>query len=143
MLGPSTSHAFHPNSTINVVVISSSNGKREIIAMENGSKIRDIKPKIRSLFQISPSKQFALYMARDAHNTPLDDEFVLKDDYHLMFSEDKSNDSPGSDQNTSNDAPSISSRSGPSNEEDKQLSSDEERWLQQYFKTKFGLTHRF
>lgn len=144
---PSTSAESHGNLAIAVLVVNKKRNSYFKINIKNGDKIKDIKPKIRSLFNIPPERQLILYEATDfifdMSKSPLDDEYVLKHKDHLAFSGSESNDpSDTARSNTSDEVSNISS-DGSSNEEKKRLLSEDERWLQKYFEKKFGLTKRF
>lgn len=142
---PSTSAESHGDLAIAVLVVNKKRNSYYKINIKNGDKIKDIKPKIRSLFNIPPERQLILYEHDffDMSKSPLDDEYVLKHKDNLAFSGSESNnpsDTEGS--NTSDEVSNISS-DGSSNEEKKRLLSEDERWLQKYFEKKFGLTKRF
>lgn len=113
------------------------------LSVKNGTKIEKIVPAIRKYFRIQSNQQIVLYKAGDEKKEKLDDEYVLKDMDSLCYSIITSSDSSDSDgTHTSADADTMTADSS-SNEEKKRLLVDEERWLQQYFEKKFGLTKRF
>lgn len=140
---PSTSAESHGDLAITVLILREHKKWFEKIQMKNGDTIKDLQPKIRSLFDIPPERRLVLYHFFDESKASLDDEYVLEDKDGLCFSDCASSDSSETERShTSEDIDSIPSNSS-SNEEKKRLLADDERWLQQYFQKKFGLTKRF
>lgn len=138
----STRAESHGNSAIGAAVVKEY-GKVEVFKLKEGDEIKNIKPKIRLLFDILLERRLVLYKSIDSSKAPLDDEFVLKDKDTLVFSEIRSiNSSDSESSHTSSDVDNISSHRS-SDEEKKLLLADDEWWPQQYFKKKFGLTKRF
>lgn len=142
---PSTSAEPHANLEIKVLVLLEPEKKYEEITMKNGDKIKDLQPKIRSLFGIPSERRVVLYDIFDDGDSKVsfDDEYVLKDKDCLCFYDCASSSSSDTERShTSEYIDSIPSNRS-SNEEEKGLLADDERWLQQYFQKKFGLTKRF
>lgn len=137
---PSTSGFSYAQKT--VIVSFFSNGEDEgkclSVRLNLDSTGYDLKKKIHSKWNIAPALQ--CLRKNDGSNQVVRDDHVLKDLQTVLFEKLESDEYSYND-NTSDEIDDLDEEA--TNSKKKFKTAEEERWLEQFFKKKFGITDRF